>query len=292
MNEEEYTYLKKKIHRLLNIDLDGYKDHQMRRRLDSFIVRAQAPGVTAYCKMLEQDGQACQKLRDFLTINVSEFFRDADQYKILRTGILPELMRNSARLNIWSAGCSNGSEPYSVAIILEEIASYQKHRILATDLDVGILARARAGGPYAPSDVRNVDKSLLPKYFKNVGDEYWVTDRIRQKVEFKQQNLLMDPFEKGFDMIVCRNVVIYFADEAKRKLYHGFYDSLKPNGVFFMGGTETMLGVTDLKYEKICASFHRKCVDGEKARPRVTGTTPLTARERGDRIASNSRKVR
>lgn len=291
MNDDEYTYLKKKIHRLLNIDLDGYKDHQMKRRLDALIARTQAPGVAAYCKTLESDRELCQKLRDFLTINVSEFFRDADQYKILRTRILPDLVKNSPRLNIWSAGCSNGSEPYSIAMILEETASYHRHRILATDLDVGILAKARAGGPYVPSDVRNVDKSLLSKYFKKVENDYWVDDRIKQRVEFKEHNLLMGPFEKGFDLIICRNVVIYFADEAKRKLYHSFYDSLKGNGVFFMGGTETMLGTSDLKYEKICASFHRKFADGEQVRPRVK-RTPLEARERGDRIASNIRQVR
>jgi chemotaxis protein methyltransferase CheR len=220
---------------------------------------------------------------------VSEFFRDKDQYDILRIRILPELIRNSPRLNIWSAGCSNGAEPYSVAIILEEIASYHRHRVLATDIDAGILARAKAGGPYIPSDVRNVDKKLLSKYFRQEGDEYWVNDRIRQKVEFKQQNLLLDPFEKGFDFIVCRNVVIYFADEAKRKLYHRFFDSLKDNGVFFMGGTETMLGVADLPFEKICASFHRKSVEGEKPRSERARTASPSARptERGDRIASN-----
>ncbi len=291
MEDDEYTYLKKKIHRLLNIDLDGYKDHQMKRRLDAFISRAQAPGVAAYCKTLENDSELCQKLRDFLTINVSEFFRDADQYKILRDHILPDLVKNSPRLNIWSAGCSNGSEPYSIAMILEEAASYHRHRILATDLDVGILAKARAGGPYLPADVRNVDNSLLSKYFKKVGNDYWVDDRIKQRVEFKQHNLLMGPFEKGFDLIICRNVVIYFADDAKKKLYHSFYDSLKENGVFFMGGTETMLGTSDLKYEKVCASFHRKLADGEQVRPRVK-RTPLEAKERGDRIAPNIRQVR
>jgi chemotaxis protein methyltransferase CheR len=291
MNDEEYTYLKKKILKLLNIDLGGYKDHQMRRRLDAFISRTEAPGVAAYCKTLDGDRQVCQKLRDFLTINVSEFFRDKDQYEILRTRILPELMANGPRLSIWSAGCSIGAEPYSIAIMLEEMASYHRHRILASDLDTGILAKAKAGGPYLPADVKNVDKNLLAKHFKKVENDYWVTDRIRERVEFRQHNLLMDPFVKDFDLIVCRNVVIYFTDDAKRKLYRGFYESLKDNGVFFMGGTETMLGASDLKFEKICASFHRKCVDGGKVRPGAK-RTPLEAKERGDRIASNSRQVR
>jgi len=264
MNEEEYSYLKKKINKLLNIDLDGYKDQQMRRRLDAFIVRAQVPGVAEYCTMLERNKDACQKLKDFLTINVSEFFRDKEQYEILRNQILPDLLKKSPRLNIWSAGCSIGAEPYSVAIILEEISPLNRHRILATDIDTGILEKAKAGGPYLPSDVRNLNEHILSKYFIKDEKHYWVKDKIRQKVEFKKHNLLMDPFEKGFDLIICRNVVIYFADEAKKQLYHRFYDSLKDGGAFFMGGTETLLGNYDIKFEKICSSFHRKSTKADE----------------------------
>lgn len=283
MNEEEYVYLKRKINNLLQIDLDGYKDQQMRRRLDAFIIRAQSPGVVAYCRMLESDKDACRKLRDFLTINVSEFFRDREQYEILRSRILPELLKRSPRLNIWSAGCSIGAEPYSVAILLEEIASYNRHRILATDIDVTILERAKAGGPYIASDVRNMDKYLLSKYFKVEENKYWIADKMRQKIEFKKHNLLMDPFEKGFDLIICRNVVIYFADEAKKQLYRKFYSSLKDNGVFFMGATETMLGVSDMKFEKICSSFHRKNErsEGYKSKSVRTAKSSETYTERG-----------
>lgn len=258
MKDEEYLYLTKKIRDLLDIDLGGYKNHQMRRRLDAYIARAQVPEVVAYCKILERDKEVCQKLRDFLTINVSEFFRDAEQYEVLRTRILPELLKRNRKLNIWSAGCSNGAEPYSVAIILNELCQHQNYRIVATDIDTGILARANAGGPYIESDVRNVDKKLLIKHFVAEGQRYMVAEKIRRTVEFRQQNLLSDPFEKGFDLIVCRNVVIYFSDDAKSKLYRGFYDSLNENGMLFIGGTESMLGSSGLGFEKVCTSFHRK----------------------------------
>jgi chemotaxis protein methyltransferase CheR len=288
MNEEEYTLLKNKIRHLLDIDLSGYKDHQMRRRLDSYIARAQAPGVVAYCKMLERDRGACQKLRDFLTINVSEFFRDAEQYEVLRGRVLPELLKKSARLNIWSAGCSNGAEPYSIAILLEEASPYQKHRILATDIDMGILAKARAGGPYIPSDVRNVEERLLAKYFRCEEGSYWVNDRVKKKIEFRMHNLLKDPFEKGFDLLVCRNVVIYFTDDAKKMLYRGFYESLKEGGYLFIGGTETMLGTSDLSLERVCASFHRRVPAAEAVQPRA-GRLASSRIERGDRVAPHSR---
>lgn len=288
MDEEEYTYLKNKIRYLLNIDLSGYKDHQMRRRLDSYIARAEAPNVAAYCKMLEKDREACQKLRDFLTINVSEFFRDPEQYRVLETRVLPELLKKNQRLNIWSAGCSNGSEPYSVAILLAEQSPYQKHRILATDIDMGILARARAGGPYVPSDVRNVEKRLLGKHFSYVEGAYWVNERVKSRVEFQMQNLLKDPFEKDFDLLICRNVVIYFTDDAKRLLYRKFYESLKEGGYLFIGGTETMLGTSDLALERVCASFHRRIPAGQTAQARPV--RPASSRaDGGDPIAPHSR---
>ncbi len=286
MEEDEYTYLKKKVRDVLDIDLTGYKDHQMRRRLDAFIARAQAPGVVAYCKMLERDRDVCQKLRDFLTINVSEFFRDAEQYHILRTQILPELLRRNPRLKIWSAGCSIGAEPYSVAIILSEMLPAQKHTILGTDLDAVILAQARAGGPYTGSDVRNVEKTRLLKHFTSREGVYTLRERIRQKVQFKQHNLMSDYFEKGFDLIVCRNVVIYFSDDAKGKLYRGFYGSLKEDGGLFIGGTESMLGSSGRGFEKVCTSFYRKLAVGAGERVNEGRAVGLKAREKeGGRVA-------
>lgn len=258
MQDDEYKYLKGKIFSLLNIDLSGYKDHQMRRRLDGFMARSQESNVASYCKTLEVNRNLLTKLRDFLTINVSEFFRDSEQYEILRTRVLPELLKRSPRLNIWSAGCSNGSEPYSLAIILSELSPRQKHRILATDLDVGILAQARAGGPYTQADVRQTEGSLLSKYFTTAQDGYWVCNSVKQYVEFKNHNLLRDPFESGFDLVICRNVVIYFSDEAKNGLYRGFHRALKEDGVLFIGGTETMLGSNDIGFERLHNSFHCK----------------------------------
>ena len=101
------------------------------------------------------------ELQDFLTINVSSFFRDEKQFQRLQSVILPELLQNNRRLNIWSAGCSNGAEPYSIAIILTELSDRHDHRILATDIDDTILERAKSGGPYKAADVKNVPPGLL-----------------------------------------------------------------------------------------------------------------------------------
>ena len=217
MKEEEYIFLKKKVRQLIRFDLDNYSDGQMMRRLDGFIARSKSPSVAHYCKLLDQDADELAKLEKFLTIHVSEFFRDSMHFDILRNEILPELLQRSPRLNVWSAGCSNGAEAYSVAMILEGL-SHANHRILATDIDKPILIQAAAGNSYCQADVKNVPKMLLAKHFTLSQDSYKVSDQIRKKVIFKQHDLTHDAFESGFDLMMCRNVVIYFSGEAKKNL--------------------------------------------------------------------------
>ncbi len=198
---------------------------------------------------------------DFLTINVSNFFRDTEQFGLLKTRVLPELLQQSPRLSIWSAGCSHGAEPYSVAIILAELSPGQGHRILATDIDRIILARARAGGPYTSADVKGVSRALLLKYFVKSDAAYWITKSMRQAIEFKQHDLLNDPFEVGFDLVICRNVTIYFAEQAKRKLNQRLCDSVKRSGVLIIGGTESMPDPGDMCLERKYNCFYRKKLD-------------------------------
>jgi chemotaxis protein methyltransferase CheR len=261
VNAEEYTYLKKKIKEFTEFDLDNYGAGQMIRRLDGFILRVKAGSVAQYCQMLERDVHEAEKLKDFLTINVSEFFRDPAHFKILQEKVLPSLLHNNLKLNIWSAGCSNGSEAYSIAIILEKLSPYRTHRILATDIDKNILSQAAAGGPYKASDIRNVPPALVEKYFTGSGDEIRVIDKISGKVIFKHQDLTRDVFEKGFDLIVCRNVVIYFSDEAKKILRKKFMEALKPGGVLFIGATETMLDASDTGLRRLSPCFYEKTAD-------------------------------
>jgi chemotaxis protein methyltransferase CheR len=261
MNDEEYIYIKKKIRELTKFELDNYGSGQMIRRLDGFITRCHAESVAQYCKMLENDKAEVEKLADFLTINVSEFFRDAVHFKMLREKILPPMLKQSLHLNIWSAGCSNGAEAYSVTMILDQLSPYRTHRIIATDIDKNIIAMAMAGGPYKAADIRNVDPELAAKYFTVNGAEYRVMEKIRGRVSFKQQDLTRDTFEGNFDLIICRNVVIYFNDEAKKKLRKKFFDSLKVNGILFIGATETMLDATETGFQRISPCFYRKTGD-------------------------------
>lgn len=268
MDDQNYSYLKRKILKLTKIDLDDYKSQQMRRRLDNFIQHAGVKSVVDYGHMLEDDRNKLQELLDFITINVSEFYRDTAMFSQLQTRILPDLVNNTMKLNVWSAGCSRGQEAYSLAIMLESMSARSRnYRILASDIDDRALSVAMAGGPYGYDDIKSISPELLERYFTCSGKEYRIIDRMKKKLEFKKQNLLLDEFEKDFDLIVCRNVTIYFTDKAKRDLNTKFFNSLKEGGVMFIGGTEVMLDASVIGFENLGVSFYRKPVRGISLRP-------------------------
>ena len=265
LNDQEYALISRKILKLIGIDLSFYKSQQMRRRLQG-LANSQANSIVEYCALVERDPAALTKLKNFLTINVTEFFRDAEQFNLLKTRVMPELLNRRAHLSVWSAGCSHGGEPYSVAITLKEITGDARHRIVATDIDEQIVEKAKKGGPYLAADLANVAPKLVLKYFRKEPDGFYVIDEIRRMVDFKQQDLLKGRFNSGFDLIMCRNVVIYFSDEAKTKLYSGFYDALTTDGILFIGATETLLEAKDVGLERVHNCFYRKKIE-EKPRP-------------------------
>jgi chemotaxis protein methyltransferase CheR len=140
---------------------------------------------------------------------------------------------------------------------MNEAAPSQKYSLLATDLDRGALHKARSRGPYLESDVRNLKNAQLQKYFTPTAP-YHVKESLQKSIRFEEQDLLADSFEKGFDLIVCRNVVIYFTAEAKEALYAKFADALRPGGVLFLGGTELISGPTRYGLQNFGISFYRK----------------------------------
>ncbi|GFR36126.1 hypothetical protein TCEA9_19380 [Thermobrachium celere] len=160
-------------------------------------------------------------------------------------------------LKIWSAACSIGAEPYTLAIILDKITPNKKHNILATDIDQTVLEQAKQG-IYNKNEVKNVDDDLLKKYFIQVQDKYQIIDEIKKRVIFKKHDLIMDSYETGFDLIVCRNVVIYFTQETKNEIYRKFYTSLKPGGLLFVGATESIYNYRELGFEKASTFIYRK----------------------------------
>ena len=255
-----YNQVKQNVKTLLDINLDHYKDEQMRRRLDAWLVRAAAPTWGEYFRRVKSNPDELSKFRNYLTINVSSFFRDAERWQTLREKILPPLLKARPKLRVWSAGCSIGPEPYSLAMMLEELTPGRRHTILATDLDRGALVHARNRGPYTADDIKNVTAAQRARFWQPGGPPHFINAEIAQRVTFRELNLLDDKFESDFDLILCRNVVIYFTDEAKAVLYRKFQAALRPGGgVLFIGGTETIPQPQNLGLRSVTFSFYERC---------------------------------
>jgi chemotaxis protein methyltransferase CheR len=259
MEPETYTLIKKQVKSLLNIDLERYKDQQMQRRMDSWLVRIGAADWPDYFRKLRADEKELGKFRDFLTINVSSFFRDPERWQSLRTDVLPMLVKTQARgLRIWSAGCSIGAECYTLAMMLAEELPRQKHFLLATDLDRGVLVKARNRGPYTEEEIANVNASQRLSFFAPGGPPYFISETLGAQVTFREHDMLAENFEPNFDLIVCRNVVIYFTAEAKDQLYRKFANALRPGGILFVGGTEIISRAGDIGLNSKGFSFYQK----------------------------------
>ncbi len=259
MQDWEYEQIKRQVQLLLGVDLNHYKSEQMRRRLDTLFVRSGCESWNAYLERLRNDPESLREFGEYLTIKVSSFFRDVDKFTYLGSQILPGLLKARPSLRIWSAGCAHGSEPYSIAILLAEFSSpWQRHRILATDVDRTALAQAQAGGPYSAEEVSTVAPYLLARYFRRTADGYMMVDRLRAMIDFQAHDLLHDPFESDFDLIVCRNVVIYFTDAAKDNLYRRFNEALRPGGILFVGGTEIIPRSREIGFTSVAISFYQR----------------------------------
>lgn len=234
-----------------------YKAPQMQRRIMNLARRNGYDKYSAYFDKVVQDKDDFAAFIEYLTINVSEFFRTPDKFAKLETDVIPDLLKRSSKLNIWSAGCSIGAEPYSLAMIMKDLTPNQRHRILASDLDIEILAKAKAG-VYSENEIKAMSEARKQKYFTKQGDKYAVSSEIKSCIEFKRHNLLKDNFESGFDLILCRNVVIYFTEEAKDQLYANFFKALKPGGILFVGATEAILNFRKLGYTSYQPFFYQK----------------------------------
>jgi len=256
MDNIEYRYVMRQIRHLTGIDLACYKAPQMQRRLGVLLVRSGHATWRSYFEAAGADPRSLGALRDYLTINVSSFFRDAAKYAQLRRDIIPSLLEARANIRIWSAGCSRGQEPYTLAMILSEMAS-RRHALMATDIDEGALTIARNGGPYPESEI-TVEASLQKKYLSKRADGWWVGPSLRRRIKFDTHNLLGPAYATDLDLIVCRNVVIYFSAEVKIALYKRFSQSLRPGGVLFLGATELIPKDGGVDLERAGISFYRK----------------------------------
>ncbi len=246
------------IKRKTGIDLALYKEAQMKRRLVSLYEKRGFKSFNEFYSAISQDKDLLNEFLDRMTINVSEFYRNAKRWEVLEKKILPKLLSRKKRLKIWSAACSTGEEPYTIAMIMSNFMPLSQVQILATDIDENIIARAKVG-TYPERSLNEVPEEMKRKHFTKDGSFYLVADEIKKTVTFKKQNLLADHFSGGpFDLIVCRNVLIYFTEEAKDVLYHKFSDALEKDGIFFVGSTEQIFNPGKYNFETEDTFFYRR----------------------------------
>jgi chemotaxis methyl-accepting protein methylase len=250
ISSEEFDSILRTLRRLRGFNLDVYKDKCIRRRI---AVRMRACGVHTYGEyesLLERTPDEYERLRDALTINVTRFFRNVETWERLAAGFLPALWAPAAALRVWSAGCASGEEAYSLAILAAELAEARgrpqeldRVSIDATDIDRESLARAKAAR-YRAGALMETPAARRARYFLPDGDQYRVVEPIRRRVRVRALDLSREPPpERSYDLIVCRNVVIYFTETAKSELYRRFMEALRPGGILFLGATESIPNV-------------------------------------------------
>lgn len=254
--DRDYFNFMAKIKNKLGIDLQLYKETQMKRRLTSLRNKRGFTDFATYYHALDQDKVLLKEFIDRLTINVSEFYRNPKRWEVLQHSVLPALV-NKRPFHIWSAACSTGEEPYSIAVMLSEYFPNAMYRILATDIDETALNKAKQA-IYPEQALKDMPKNLINKYFIQQHNLYHVSEEIKQQVNFQKHNLLADAYPKNLDLIICRNVLIYFTDEAKEKIYRYFSQALNTNGVLFVGSTEQIFNPEKYGLQLLDTFFYQK----------------------------------
>lgn len=255
----DYEGFKKQVLALTTIDLNAYKERQMKRRIDTLISRNKFSDYDSYIKAIKADKKMYDEFVNYLTINVSEFYRNPQLWENLEKEIFPELIKKYGNsIKVWSAACSTGDEPYSLAMLLGKFMPLNKVKIIATDIDSQVLDKAKMG-VYGGNSLNSLPEEFKKKYFTSVGgNAYKISDEVKRCVEFKKHDLLRDPYPTGCHLIVCRNVLIYFTEDAKTEIYKKFNKALVQGGILFVGSTEQIMNYKELNYTSRRLFFYEK----------------------------------
>ena len=238
-------------------DLEAYKERCILRRIYLKVRSKGHSDLGSYYRELSRDREELERLFQYMTINVTEFFRNPTAFTYLERKVLPRLMAEQSvhgRFRVWSAGCSSGEEPYSLAITL--LRAKRRHRIptpftvLATDVDDRILARAKVGR-YNPEALKNLDDDGIRDYFVEEEGLLSVSDEVRKCVTFRTEDILRDDPGKDQSLIVCRNLLIYFSRENQEQIISRFSRKIHPGGYLMLGKAETLIGRNRLFFQSI-----------------------------------------
>jgi chemotaxis protein methyltransferase CheR len=240
--------LANKISADTGFDITQYKERPLKRRLAVRLRACQLSSYQEYAQKLAQDPSEYPKLLDSLTINVTNFYRNSETFSVVSSKVFPLLLAGSDSvrdLTVWSAGCSSGEEPYSMAILWREFSgnklSMPEFRVIATDIDLVSLEKARKG-IYDQNSMNEIPPGLVKKYFNFTGPSYVLSEEIKRIVEFRHLDLFEPPQVSELDMIFCRNVLIYFSRPTQEAIFESFRKSLRPGGFLVLGKVETLFG--------------------------------------------------
>lgn len=237
-----FASLKRFIEHTLTIRCSNYKEDYIKRRLLSRMRSTNSARYEDYLTYLKANPPELENLRNALTINVTEFFRDNDVYDSMKKEILPALFKERKRLRIWCAGCSTGEEPYSLAMILADLMAQNpgiSAQIFATDIDKLVLAKAQEG-TFTPKVMVKLSQAQIHRHFTLLPDgNYQVKPNLQELIRFRPHDLMSGvPVSRWLDLVICRNVTIYFNEKQKDELVKMFHGALVSGGFYIMGKTE------------------------------------------------------
>ena len=256
ISDEDFLKFKEFFYRRTGIIFENSKRYFVDKRLVARIVATDTGTFRSYFTFLrfQASGDELQQLTNVMTVNETYFLREEYQFRCLVDSILPEITRrkvNAEAIRIWCIPSSTGEEPYSIAMYLMEHWPGIKQwdvEIISSDIDTNVLRRARAGR-FSERSINKVPANWLKKYFERVGDEYQICDDLRQAVEFTRVNLseAADTIKyRNFDVIFCRNLLIYFDDASRKTASETFYEALNPGGYLCQGHSESMSRISSL----------------------------------------------
>ncbi|MBS4536257.1 protein-glutamate O-methyltransferase CheR [Clostridium sp. D2Q-14] len=254
---DKYEEFKKNVLKLIDINLSNYKEKQMKRRIKSLVSKNNFNDFDDYFDAIKKKDDLLNEFINYLTINVSEFYRNEKQWDILGNKIIPNLLSRKKKLKVWSSACSTGEEPYSIVMLLSKFIDLDNISILATDIDNEAINKAKIG-LYSEKSLKELPIEFRDKYFDKIENTYKIKDIIKNKVTFKKMNLLSDPYPKDCDLILCRNVMIYFTEEIKSIMYEKFYNALTDIGVLFVGSTEQIIFPHKYNLQSLETFFYKK----------------------------------
>lgn len=259
MDDLGLMLLLKKIARDRGLDFSGYKASSLERRILSRLHALRVNSLHEYLKKLDQIPGEYNRLIKNMTINVTEFFRDRKMFNILERQVIPEIVqrklaKDSRIIRVWSAGTAYGAEAYSLAMLFHEnidpLTSEFLIKIYGSDIDNDCIARA-AKAEYSLDEVKNLRRHYIVNYFKCVGNKYVIVDSMRRMVKFIQHDLINDNPLINMDLILCRNVMIYFTKELQQKIFIKFYNALNNLGYLILGVVESLSGKVQQRFRVI-----------------------------------------